>query len=90
MNSLQESPLQAPPLSAGPATPDSHALRLIRILLPVAVLALGIAAWELVVRLNDIPPYVLPAPSAVFRTLDRKSTRLNSSHSIASRMPSSA
>jgi NitT/TauT family transport system permease protein len=69
MSSLQDPPLQAPLLSAGPATPDSRALRLVRILLPVAVLALGIAAWELVVRLNDIPPYVLPGPSAVFRTL---------------------
>src|SRR6476660_2214800 len=29
----------------------------------------GIALWELVVRLNNIPPYVLPAPVAVFRTL---------------------
>jgi NitT/TauT family transport system permease protein len=69
MNSLQDSPLQAPPLSAGQATPDSGVLRLVKTLLPVAVLAMGIAAWELVVRLNDIPPYVLPAPSAVFRTL---------------------
>jgi len=31
-------------------------LRLVRILLPIVVLAAGIAAWELVVRLNDIPP----------------------------------
>jgi NitT/TauT family transport system permease protein len=66
---LQASPLQAPPLSAGSATPDSRALRLVRILLPFVVLAVGIVAWELVVRLNDIPPYVLPGPSAVFRTL---------------------
>ena len=40
-----------------------------RILLPVVVLAAGIALWELVVRLNNIPPYVLPVPVAVFRTL---------------------
>ncbi len=33
------------------------------------MLAIGIAAWELVVRANDIPPYVLPGPGAVFRTL---------------------
>ena len=33
------------------------------------MLAAGVAAWELVVRLNDIPPYVLPGPVAVFRTL---------------------
>jgi NitT/TauT family transport system permease protein len=41
----------------------------VRFLLPVAVLAAGIAAWELVVRVNDIQPYVLPGPLAVFRTL---------------------
>src|SRR4030081_3445436 len=63
------SALQTPPLSAEQATPDSRTLRLVRILLPILVLAAGIAIWELVVRLNDIAPYVLPAPSAVFRTL---------------------
>jgi NitT/TauT family transport system permease protein len=44
-------------------------LQFLRILLPVIVLALGIALWELVVRVNDIQPYVLPGPSAVFQTL---------------------
>ena len=43
--------------------------RMLRVLLPILVLALGIAGWELVVRLNDIPPYVLPAPLLVFSTL---------------------
>ena len=47
----------------------SRPLLSLRILLPVVVLAAGIAAWELVVRLNDIPPYVLPAPSVVLQTL---------------------
>jgi NitT/TauT family transport system permease protein len=42
---------------------------LLRIALPVAVLALGIVAWDLVVRLNQIPPYVLPAPGLVLSTL---------------------
>jgi NitT/TauT family transport system permease protein len=42
---------------------------LIRILLPLVVLAAGLAIWELVVRVNDIQPYVLPGPVAVFRTL---------------------
>ena len=69
MSSLQGSPLQAPPLSAGRVTPEGGVQRLVRILLPVAALAIGIAAWELVVRFNDIPPYVLPAPSVIFRTL---------------------
>src|SRR6186997_168388 len=41
----------------------------VRFLLPVAVLAAGIVMWELVVRVNDIQPYVLPGPSAVFQTL---------------------
>jgi NitT/TauT family transport system permease protein len=63
------SPLETPPLSAEPATPDSRTLRLVRILLPIVVLVAGIALWALVVQLNDIPPYVLPSPGAVFRTL---------------------
>jgi NitT/TauT family transport system permease protein len=61
--------LQPPPLSAGQATPNSGGLRLVRILLPIALLAAGLVAWELVVRVKNIPPYILPAPSAVFRTL---------------------
>jgi NitT/TauT family transport system permease protein len=43
--------------------------RLARVLLPVAVLALTILAWDQVVRIKDIPPYVLPAPGLVFTTL---------------------
>jgi NitT/TauT family transport system permease protein len=43
--------------------------RALRVLLPIVVLALGVAVWELVVRINDIPPYVLPAPLLVFTTL---------------------
>jgi NitT/TauT family transport system permease protein len=42
---------------------------LVRFLLPVVVLAVGIALWELVVRVNGIQPYVLPGPVAVFQTL---------------------
>jgi NitT/TauT family transport system permease protein len=44
-------------------------LQLARILLPVVVLAAGIALWEIVVRVYDIQPYVLPGPVAVFQTL---------------------
>jgi len=51
------------------ASADGRALRVLRILLPVIVAALGTAAWELAVRLFDIQPYVLPGPVAVFRTL---------------------
>jgi NitT/TauT family transport system permease protein len=42
---------------------------LLRILLPVVVLAVGGLAWELSVQLLAIPPYVLPAPHVVLATL---------------------
>jgi NitT/TauT family transport system permease protein len=48
---------------------DSLAVRAIRILLPLVVAAAGTVAWELIVRLNNIPPYVLPGPMAVMQTL---------------------
>jgi NitT/TauT family transport system permease protein len=48
---------------------DSLAVRAVRILLPLVVAALGTVAWELIVRVNDIPPYVLPGPMAVLGTL---------------------
>jgi NitT/TauT family transport system permease protein len=41
----------------------------LRLTLPIILLGLGVVAWELVVRLKGIPPYVLPAPSLVFATL---------------------
>jgi NitT/TauT family transport system permease protein len=43
--------------------------RALRVLLPIAMLALGVVLWQLVVRLGDIPPYVLPGPGLVFSTL---------------------
>ena len=49
------------------ARPFAH--RLLRLLLPIAVLALGIALWDFVVRYNDIPPYKVPGPRLVFATL---------------------
>jgi NitT/TauT family transport system permease protein len=61
--------LPTPPISAEQAAPDSRTLRLVRILLPVVVLAAGIAVWDLVVRINHIPPHILPGPGAVFWTL---------------------
>ena len=63
------SPPAVPRASAGQATSAERNARVVRILLPIAVLAAGIAAWHLVVRLNDIPPYVLPGPGIVFKTL---------------------
>ena len=43
--------------------------RALRVLLPVALLALGVVVWELLVRIGNIPPYVLPGPHLVFSTL---------------------
>ncbi len=43
--------------------------RVLRVLLPIAVLALGVVLWDVVVRGYDIPPYVLPGPRLVFSTL---------------------
>ena len=62
MNSLETPPPSAPP-------PGNGSARLMRIVLPMVVLAAGLVAWDLVVRINDLPPYVLPGPALVFRTL---------------------
>jgi NitT/TauT family transport system permease protein len=44
-------------------------MRALRFLLPVAVLAIVIYGWDLIVRLNHLPPYVLPSPGLVVETL---------------------
>jgi NitT/TauT family transport system permease protein len=41
----------------------------LRVLLPLVVLAAGVAAWEIVIHVNNIQPFVLPGPVAVFQTL---------------------
>ena len=61
--------LDAPPSSVSQAGPENGNARLVRIVLPIVVLAAGILAWDMVVRINDIPPYVLPGPGVVFSTL---------------------
>jgi NitT/TauT family transport system permease protein len=43
--------------------------RLLRIVLPILVLALGLLIWEAIVWINKIPPYVLPGPRLILRTL---------------------
>ncbi|AWM88389.1 ABC transporter permease [Microvirga sp. 17 mud 1-3] len=42
---------------------------LLRIVLPLVVIAAAVMAWEFSVRLASIPPYILPAPSLVARTI---------------------
>jgi NitT/TauT family transport system permease protein len=43
--------------------------RLLRIILPAVVLVLTVVGWDLIVRTNGIPPYVLPGPGLVFATM---------------------
>jgi NitT/TauT family transport system permease protein len=40
-----------------------------QVVLPLSTLAIGIGIWELVVRIGQLPPYVLPAPTVVAATL---------------------
>jgi len=40
-----------------------------RVVLPIATLALGVVAWDLVVRWKHIPPYILPSPGLVATTV---------------------
>ena len=41
----------------------------LRVVLPVLIVAGLFVAWELIVRLNNIPHYILPSPSLVLETL---------------------
>jgi len=43
--------------------------RVLRVVLPIVVLALVIACWHAVVRIFAIPPFVLPSPGLVLATL---------------------
>jgi NitT/TauT family transport system permease protein len=43
--------------------------RVLRIALPVIALAVGVLVWDLVVRVNQLPPYILPGPGLVVSTL---------------------
>ena len=48
---------------------DQARERVLRIALPVLALAFGVLVWALIVRIFDIPPYVLPGPGLVAATL---------------------
>jgi NitT/TauT family transport system permease protein len=55
-----------PPDSSGETVPRDLWLR---VGLPIAVLAAGVLAWDLVVRIDALPVYVLPGPGVVIATL---------------------
>jgi NitT/TauT family transport system permease protein len=42
---------------------------LLRVLVPSVIIAALLLGWELMVRVNQIPHYILPAPSLVLKTL---------------------
>lgn len=46
-----------------------HLCRAQRILVPVAVGVVFLGFWETLVRLGNVPPFVLPAPSAIWASL---------------------
>src|SRR5215210_1840613 len=51
----------------------------LRVVLPIAVLALAVLLWDFAVRINSIPAYVLPDPWSVATTLIRDWSILSSS-----------
>ncbi|MCS7266951.1 MAG: ABC transporter permease [Geminicoccaceae bacterium] len=53
---------------AGDRAPAERAFR---VLAPLLVALFVLAGWEVVVRLRDIPPYILPAPSRIASELVR-------------------
>ncbi|MFY8104708.1 MAG: ABC transporter permease [Ramlibacter sp.] len=71
MNTTTASPLQAVQ-APSPAEQIARAGRReagLRIILPLALVAVLLIAWEAIVRINQIPHYILPAPTLVLRTL---------------------
>ena len=52
-----------------PLPPRERRDRVLRIALPIILLALGLATWEFVVRIENVPSYVLPAPGLIAKTL---------------------
>jgi NitT/TauT family transport system permease protein len=51
------------------AAPGERRDRLVRVLAPLLIGLLALVAWEAVVRINDIPHYILPGPLLVAHAL---------------------
>ncbi len=51
------------------AEPGASRERIARIVAPLAIGLVGLALWQLVVSINDIPHYILPGPILVLQTL---------------------
>ena len=50
-------------------TGDRYRLRMVRVLAPLVVAIIAIAAWQALVVLKNLPPYLVPSPMLVARTL---------------------
>jgi ABC-type nitrate/sulfonate/bicarbonate transport system permease component len=48
---------------------SAHLAHLAQAALPALVFAAALLAWEATVRLAQVPPYILPAPSRIALTL---------------------
>lgn len=57
-----------PTVDRGSVVPGSD-MQWQRIVWPVVVFVAGIVLWDLIVRIGEIPPYLLPGPLLVFQTL---------------------
>ncbi len=80
----QTTPRAAPQPTPQPAlnvaqTERAQRERRLQIAVPTIVLVLAILAWELVVRVNQIPHYLIPAPSLIAQTLVKEWGSLSSS-----------
>ena len=51
------------------ANGDERRERVLRIVVPLIIGAAAILAWDLIVRLNEIPHYILPGPGLVLNSL---------------------
>ena len=51
------------------SAPNGHKLQTLQKVLPFVVFFAALAAWELTVRLYQIPHYILPAPTLIAKTL---------------------
>lgn len=56
-------------MARGTASTQTAGERAVRFVMPALALILALALWELVVRVNDLPPYILPGPLLVLETL---------------------
>ncbi len=66
---MSNSPHPSLPLEAAQPRASLNWDRVLKIGLPLALFALSIWFWESYVTRNQVPPYILPAPSAIWATL---------------------